>query len=53
MLLNNKGYALMLNGQYNEAIDYLNKSIKINPNFPVAQQNLANCYRAINTQGAK
>lgn len=53
MLLNNKGYALMLNGQYNEAIDYLNKSIKINPNFPIAQQNLANCYRAINTQGAK
>ncbi len=53
MLLNNKGYALMLNGQYTEAIYYLNKSIKINPNFPIAQQNLANCYRAINTQGTK
>ncbi len=53
MLLNNKGYALMLNGQYSEAIEYLNKSIKINPNFDIASQNLANCYRALNIQGRK
>ncbi len=48
VLLNNKGYALYLKGDYPEAIKFLKASLDKKPDFQTASINLRDCYRAMN-----
>ncbi|MCW3120637.1 MAG: Tetratricopeptide repeat protein [Flavipsychrobacter sp.] len=53
LLLNNKGYALFLKGNYKEAIDCFNASLRQKPDYDVASVNLSNCYKAMNDLSKK
>ena len=48
LFLNDKGYALFLKGNYNNALTWFKASLERKPGFETAQENLSNCYRAIN-----
>lgn len=47
LMLNNKGYALMLTGKYEEAIPLLEESLRQKPGYQLATENLSMCYKAI------
>ncbi len=48
VLLNSKGYLLFIKGDYAGAMQYYNASLKIKPDYDVAQGNLAACIKAMN-----
>lgn len=47
LFLNNKGYALMLTGKYEEAIPLFEQSLKQKTGFQLATENLSMCYKEI------
>jgi tetratricopeptide (TPR) repeat protein len=47
ILLNSKGYALTVKGNYTGALPYFKASLKINPDFTTAATNLSACYRVL------
>lgn len=48
ILLNSKGYLLFLKGNYTDAMHYYNASLKMKPDYGVAQANLAACIKVMN-----
>jgi tetratricopeptide (TPR) repeat protein len=48
LALNNKGFILFEQGNYQEAIDLFTKSIELKPDYLRAYMNLINCYIALN-----
>ncbi len=49
ILLNNKGYFLFLEHKYEQAIEFYNASLKIQPDYRIAKENLLNCTKAMNS----
>ncbi len=48
IVLNNKGYLLLMEGGYEKSIAYLTKAIQLNPDYTMAYANLINSYIGIN-----
>jgi protein O-mannosyl-transferase len=52
-LLNDKGYALFLKGNYNAALTYYKASLEKRPGYDVAMANLYNCRHIMDSLGMK
>jgi protein O-mannosyl-transferase len=47
LALNNKGFILFMQRQYNESIDLFTRAIELKPDYTMAYINLINCYMAL------